>query len=483
MKKTLASLLSILLPAVSCPRLSFAAEKPLKNYLNPQEQALWHITNFPEGAKCGLEDKVDDAGYGKCREALGKAAEQYLREADGLEKTKLVPVERTYIANHPKLAGTKGRANLEKLFGADGTASCKKAEDSEAIVLGLRDLLRRDFFAYREGTPGGAFSGTVQKEFPRAKDCETARKEVEDSNDDLYSAFINDNFSGMDSALLITKYPGDKIQEFHAKGREASIRGRAASGKFVAQTQKELKEFARASSQTLPAISEKAPSVREMLSQKDLAFLDEALTEEQKKVFDARIKDADKKLQANDPKPAIELAKGLRKIVSSSLLSYADDQTPEGAEAQLQRLKKAMDVALNPNLSDEDRLANIGKVLDGSKPSDQVVENAPGETDSNANNGLGKTPPMTEPKKPKGNMVVAAPNKKLDESAKDGAAAAKKKKRLLKRAAIGAAYGAVGLGFIGFVFGGPIGALVAGLAGAAIVGGMVHMVNTGWVNR
>ncbi len=47
----------------------------------------------------------------------------------------------------------------------------------------------------------------------------------------------------------------------------------------------------------------------------------------------------------------------------------------------------------------------------------------------------------------------------------------------LKKDAVGGAFGAVGFGIIGFIFGGPIGAAVAGMIGFAVMAGVTHLNN------
>jgi len=117
MKKTLAALLSILLPAASTPASIFAAGKPLYKFLDPQERALWNLPATNDDGKCAMEAEVSEAQVTECRARLGKAVDAYLAKSD-LPVDGWSPEEAVYIAKHPESAGSAGFAALGALFTA-----------------------------------------------------------------------------------------------------------------------------------------------------------------------------------------------------------------------------------------------------------------------------------------------------------------------------------------------------------------------------
>ncbi|MFH1724354.1 MAG: hypothetical protein ABII00_07010 [Elusimicrobiota bacterium] len=66
-----------------------------------------------------------------------------------------------------------------------------------------------------------------------------------------------------------------------------------------------------------------------------------------------------------------------------------------------------------------------------------------------------------------------------DKAKDDGKKEAKEKSTLMKRVALGGAFGAVGFGLLGFMIGGPAGAMVGAAIGFAFAGGMTFMANKG----
>ena len=479
MKKTFATLLSFALTLSGMPSVVYGgADSPtLKDVYSKFEIALTSLVKVQQGGECTLEKSALEGRARKCREYIAEAAKAYLSDTSLQGTTGWTPWEKFVFEGHPDLKGTASLNNFNKLFTGLKVTACSTEQENKDLFHLIQLTLMRDVRDHLEGGTTGLASLHVASNFKEVRDCASAKSLYAHIHADMRDRLIN-KLLPLENSLLLSAYDTPKKREaFKDDAWVAALSG-AASRKAFFDKHRAVARKEAAKSKSLPALNEKAETVQEMLSAVDRNFVQAAIGEDAKEATLAAISDANALAKSGDKSKAIELAKRIRVAVEKDHANYQTNSKPTTAKEQLERSSEIMKIVIDPNTSLDQIAQKVNGVFDNAGENNDILVR-PGETaeERNGNTSAGNltSNPPAEVEKPKGVEIV--PDKEVGDDGGDAAAAAKVKKRKFKRSLLGAAYGAVFLGFFGMIFGGPIGALVMAAAGAAIMGGVVHMVN------
>ncbi|PCI32649.1 MAG: hypothetical protein COB53_12470 [Elusimicrobia bacterium] len=477
MKKTFATLLSFALLGASFPSASFAAaEKTLGEQLTALEKAVWQVRSVNQDGKCAFDAKLEADAVAECRTRIRELSGKYIAAPmESLPENGLSVFEQTIIVSHPDLKDSPALEDFAQLFTDGAVTGCEEPKDAAKLVMYMRLLLKKDFRSYIEGKPTFHFTDWIGWE-NAVGNCTQALQSIAIKHTALRDR-IKSQFSPLETMLLDDIYEDeDEKQDYNEAAWAASLGSASDRRDFFHSQRAAARKHAKKSAKNLRKINEGAASIEGMLSAMDLNFIKNAVSDKTGAKYKSQIREANIDIDSGYRAPAVALAKRIRLAIKESLMHYGNDKVARTVKEQLTQFDRISAIALDSSNSPEQMISKINETFDNAPEQNSAIDTggyagglfADRKNQSRVRNNSGQ-----------GNTeVVIKPDREVNANAgAEAASKAKVKKRKFKRSLLGAAYGAVALGFFGMIFGGPIGLLIGALAGAAIMGGVVHMVN------